>query len=161
MIRRSSPPPCNKETGRNSKPQRSTGPLETVEDVINSGRSSGSNLPESECSPPNGAVVVSCFQVSNSSRYGTAQQQLQNFAAVVNYPGDPLSVAFLSAPARVYQGREADHFCFCPCVIFSIARFSAVVSAPAAGTLTSGSTPVPSQLVFEIGLRLSQTALRP
>ena len=35
--------------------------------------------------------------------------------------------------------------------IFSIASFSAVARASAAGTFTSGSTPVPSQLVLVIG----------
>lgn len=36
-------------------------------------------------------------------------------------------------------------------VRFSAASFSAVLSASAAGTFMSGSTPVPSQLVFVIG----------
>ena len=35
---------------------------------------------------------------------------------------------------------------------FSWASLSAVVKASAAGTFTSGATPVPSQFVFEMGL---------
>jgi hypothetical protein len=36
--------------------------------------------------------------------------------------------------------------------VFSAASFCAVVNASACGTLMSGSTPTPSQLVLEIGL---------